>query len=300
MTTAPRELGPGLLQRARTKRPDRAISVVLAKAEYEAWFLAAGDSIAGQQDIAGSITPPPDPESIRDAKGWLSARMPPGQSYRPTLHQPKLTAVFDLDSARGGALVQQAVAGPEFLAGSREGTMLTSVPKLEGSTPAGSTVVRKRFVEALNLDLIGPGAGHELASERLPGWVRPSNWYLTGFLVPAGAPPAQSGDADEDDDLDEMPASAGLVKESTEERKAVKMGLFPSSMGLSFLVPEEADTVAVSVRRADHALVPVRDAGGKPASVWQREQKERTEQSALAQAYDYPLADGGGLSLHSD
>ena len=90
----PAELGPGLLQRAQTKRPDCAISVVLAKAEYEAWFLAAGDSIAGKRGIAGSVTPPPDPESIRDAKGWLSAHMPPGQPYRPTLHQSKLTAVF--------------------------------------------------------------------------------------------------------------------------------------------------------------------------------------------------------------
>ena len=46
--------------------------------------------------------------------------------------------------------------------------------------------VRSRLREALELDLIGPGAGHPLADERLPGWVRPSNWYLTGFLVPRG------------------------------------------------------------------------------------------------------------------
>ena len=39
--------------------------------------------------------------------------------------------------------------------------MLTSIPKFEGSTPADSTVVRERLVEALNLDLIGPGAGHD-------------------------------------------------------------------------------------------------------------------------------------------
>ena len=99
----PAELGPELLQRARTRRPDCAISVVLAKAEYEAWFLAAGDSIAGQRDITGSVTPPPDPESIRDAKGWLSAHMPRGQPYRPTLHQAKLTAIFDLGSARAAS-----------------------------------------------------------------------------------------------------------------------------------------------------------------------------------------------------
>ena len=78
------------------------------------------------------------------------------------------------------------------------------------TAPATSVDVRERLVHALNLDLIGPGAGHDLASERLPGWVRPSNWYLTGFLIPAGAPPEQSGDTDEDDNLDEMPESAGL------------------------------------------------------------------------------------------
>ena len=39
--------------------------------------------------------------------------------------------------------------------------------------PVTSLEVRERLVEALNLDLIGPGVGHDLASERLPGWVRP-------------------------------------------------------------------------------------------------------------------------------
>ena len=96
----PARLGPELLQRARSERSDCDIRVVLAKAEYEAWFLAAGGSVAGKRGIAESAVPPPEPESIRDAKGWLSAHMPPGQSYSPTLDQPALTTSFDLDSAR--------------------------------------------------------------------------------------------------------------------------------------------------------------------------------------------------------
>ena len=52
--------------------------------------------------------------------------------------------------------------------------------------PAGSPEVRQYLAEALRLDLVGPGAGHDLAEERLPGWVRPSNWYLTGFLILVG------------------------------------------------------------------------------------------------------------------
>ncbi len=92
----------------------------------------------------------------------------------------------------------------------------------EGGTPATSLDVRDRLVEALKLDLVGPWAGHVLAEERLPGWVRPSNWYLTGFLIPSGTPPERSADADEDDDLGEIPEAAGLAEESNEERKAAK------------------------------------------------------------------------------
>ena len=44
----------------------------------------------------------------------------------------------------------------------------------------------------LKLDLVGPWAGHALAEERLPGWVRPSNWYLTGFLIPSGRRPRRA------------------------------------------------------------------------------------------------------------
>ena len=95
----PARLAPELLQRARAARTDRAIRVVLAKTEYEAWFLAAAGSIAGQQDIAADAAPA-DPEAVRGAKEWLARRMPPGRKYRPTLHQAALTKLFDLDAAR--------------------------------------------------------------------------------------------------------------------------------------------------------------------------------------------------------
>jgi hypothetical protein len=96
----PRRMGSELLQRAIEARRDRTIRVVLASREYEAWFLAAARSIAGHHGIDVSAAPPVDPESIRDAKGWLSKQMPAGQGYRETLHQPALTAIFDLDAAR--------------------------------------------------------------------------------------------------------------------------------------------------------------------------------------------------------
>ena len=116
----------------------------------------------------------------------------------------------------------------------------------DAPAPVNSLAVRARLVEALSLDLVGPWTDHALAEERLPGWVRPSNWYLTGFLIPSGTPPEKSADADEDDDLGEIPESVGLAEESNEERKAAKKGFFPSSMGLSFLVPAEARNLSVN------------------------------------------------------
>ena len=69
---------------------------------------------------------------------------------------------------------------------------------IEGTAPTSSIEVRAGLVEALKLDLIGPWTGHALAEEQLRGWERPSNWYLTGFLIPSGTPPEKSADAGED------------------------------------------------------------------------------------------------------
>lgn len=91
-------LGPRLLQWARSCRPDRKISVVVARREYEAWFLAAASSLRGKRGLPEDIEPPPAPESIRDAKRWLGDRMEEG--YTETLDQPALTEALDLAEAR--------------------------------------------------------------------------------------------------------------------------------------------------------------------------------------------------------
>jgi hypothetical protein len=95
----PRELAEQLLARAKAARPDRTISVVAANREYEAWFLAAAHSLRGKRGLAEDLEPPADPESIRDAKGWLASHTPHGFSYKPTIDQPALTKLFDLEQA---------------------------------------------------------------------------------------------------------------------------------------------------------------------------------------------------------
>jgi hypothetical protein len=173
--------------------------------------------------------------------------------------------------------------------------------QIESTAPTTPVDVRARLVEALELDLVGPWPGHALAEERLPGRMRPSNWYLTGFLIPSGTPPEKSADTDESDDLGEVPLSAGLAEESTEERKAAKKGFFPSSMGLSSLVPKEAGSLIVTVRWGDYAHAEIGDGDGKPVSVWQREPRDETIMVALTGAHDPIVCDvpsSGGLQLY--
>lgn len=52
-----------------------------------------------RQQYLESVVPPRSAESIRDAKGWISRRMPSGCSYRPTLDQAALATVLDLAAA---------------------------------------------------------------------------------------------------------------------------------------------------------------------------------------------------------
>ena len=90
----PARLGPALLERARAARPDRRIEVVIAKCEYEAWFLASIQSVAGSRTLSREVAAPPAAESVRGAKEWLSQRMQ--VPYRPITERPALTARFDM------------------------------------------------------------------------------------------------------------------------------------------------------------------------------------------------------------
>ena len=75
------------------------MSIVLAHREYESWFLAAAESLAGLRNLRPSLEAPAAPEEIRDAKGWLSKQMPPRMRYSPTQDQAALSAQFDLKLA---------------------------------------------------------------------------------------------------------------------------------------------------------------------------------------------------------
>lgn len=95
----PAQLGLTLLHRALQVRGNLPIAVVLAKCEFEAWFLAAAGSLCGHRGLSSDLQSPKNPETIAGAKEWLNQRMG-NRKYRETLDQPALTARFDLDQAR--------------------------------------------------------------------------------------------------------------------------------------------------------------------------------------------------------
>ncbi|MEQ8763218.1 MAG: DISARM system helicase DrmA [Planctomycetota bacterium] len=136
--------------------------------------------------------------------------------------------------------------------------------------------VRKRLVEALELDLVGPWPDHDLEQERLPGWERPSSWYLTGFLIPTGTPEEHRADDDEQDDIvDAEPR--GMPEENADDVKPAKKGFFPSSMGLSFLVSAETRALSVEVTWGDYHHGEIVDNGEK-RPIWERQpRRERLE-----------------------
>lgn len=86
----PAHHGPELRARAQAIRHDMPICVVLAKMEYEAWFLAAAKSLRGKRGLPETLEPPLNPEDIRDAKGWINDHLPKGQRYTETTDQPHL------------------------------------------------------------------------------------------------------------------------------------------------------------------------------------------------------------------
>jgi len=63
-----------------------------------------------------------------------------------------------------------------------------------------SSQVREQLINALRLDLVGPGEGLGTPEEMLGQ--SPSRWYLNGFLVPTEPDESQKSDADDDSELE--------------------------------------------------------------------------------------------------
>lgn len=96
----PAELGPMLLQRLNTRFPNNPASVNVADREYESWFIASAESIAGHVGCTSSIELPSPIETIRNAKGWIGRNILQ-RSYKETADQASFSSCIDVPIARG-------------------------------------------------------------------------------------------------------------------------------------------------------------------------------------------------------
>src|SRR2546426_8717269 len=180
-----------------------------------------------------------------------------------------------------------------------------------------SAQVRDDLVRALRLDLVGPVPTHHpadapLAAERLP--MSPSRWYLTGFLVPHAAPEEQRSDEASQEELDLAgDADAEGDEDRAPDKAAARRVLFPSSLGVSVLIPEGVEALEVVGSWGDYVRETPSAEGGEGESasgganppsrdsVWQRAQRTETirlrvpEPGTRTRSTDVPRS--GGLKI---
>jgi len=134
--------------------------------------------------------------------------------------------------------------------------------------------VRDHLVEILARDLVGAVPDEVLS-------VAPSRWYLTGFLVPHEAPIEVREDSEPDEEL----ASGGDTDgddAAPPEVASARKAFFPSSIGLSVLVPATTRALEVqatwgeyvreegSLQPPPSGAAPESQGAGRPPERWRR------------------------------
>jgi hypothetical protein len=166
--------------------------------------------------------------------------------------------------------------------------------------------VRERLLASLRSDLVGPDVDEPGGAERLVETIAgaPSSRYLCGFLAPL-----QQRDEEKADDTAEegIDAAVGGQEEGDADVPAARRPVFPSSIGLSALVPKSATQVEVRVtfgtyRPAGVAAgvtpVPEEREAELPARNWTRTPYERRESIRLDGArQQIDLEGSGGVTL---
>ena len=95
----PAELGPAVQGWATEAAGEVPCAVVIAHREYEAWFLAAIESLRGHRNVRSDAEAHSHPENPRGAKEQFELRMHPGSSYIETTDQSAFSARLSLSAA---------------------------------------------------------------------------------------------------------------------------------------------------------------------------------------------------------
>lgn len=89
-----------LYRHAQAIRSDWPFKIAFLVKEFESLFLAEAQAATNVLALPPDIEFPDKPETIRDAKGWLSKALPKGSTYKPTVHQAKITAHLNFEKLR--------------------------------------------------------------------------------------------------------------------------------------------------------------------------------------------------------
>ncbi len=161
-----------------------------------------------------------------------------------------------------------------------------------------SVEVRDQISNALTLDLVGPvsglAAGAHLEREILPAASTPSRWYLTGFLAPFESNLEDKTDEDSNDQMDLISETKGGDDEAAPEAASTRKTPYPSSIGLSVLVPADCRKIMATVTWGDYHPLESKDSAGG----WQRTPKWAQIEIPLSGTKPkYKLADSDGLEI---
>ncbi len=134
-----------------------------------------------------------------------------------------------------------------------------------------SLEARGKLVEALSLDLVGPGPGHLHESELIDQ--APSRWYLAGFLVPRETKAEEKTGFEGEGEVDSAAdGGGGGDDEKTPERTSGRKAMFSSSMGMSVLVPSAAKSIELTVEWGDYTPEEAGKHDGPQRANWKRKQ----------------------------
>lgn len=133
----PKELAPKIEGWAGRDAGKIPCAVVMATREYEAWFLAAIESLRGKRGIRPDAESHPSPEEPRGAKGHLEERMADGLSYMETADQVALTSAFDMAAAYAKCRSFRKLVGAFGSLARAAGATMTAWPPRSWSRSSG-------------------------------------------------------------------------------------------------------------------------------------------------------------------
>jgi len=172
-----------------------------------------------------------------------------------------------------------------------------------------SAEIRSTLVDALQLDLVGPTPTDRDHAEEILTQA-PSKWYLTGFLAPLGAKPDDRSDDEGNVEPQELGDSATSEDGQSPEVTPARKALFPSSMGMSFLISRQTKELLTTVHWADYKPIElerqnleVEEPGDKKKRKpegWQRVPQSASVSVPIQSAkdsFEIEIPGGSGLTL---